>query len=249
MHENLTMNVLLSLSRFIDSLNERIGLTISWALLAAVLICAGNALVRYLFNASSHAWLEIQWYLLGAIFLLATSYTLKRNEHVRIDVIAGHLSKRTQAWIDVLGFVFFMLPVTVLILNFALPYAMESIRNQEVSSNAGGLIVWPAKALIPLGFLLLTLQGVSELIKRVGFLMGRVDASVFEKQQATPAEEIEAIAAANQLQAPAGVVTATASASGSASAPPPSSAGDTASGGTGAQASNRGDTAGNTAEA
>ena len=169
MHENLTMNALLSLSRLIDALNERIGQTISWALLAAVLICAGNALVRYLFNASSNAWLEIQWYLFGAIFLLATSYTLKRNEHVRIDVIAGHLSKRAQAWIDVLGFVFFMLPVTVLILNFALPYAMESIRNQEVSSNAGGLIVWPAKALIPLGFLLLALQGVSELIKRIGF--------------------------------------------------------------------------------
>ncbi len=242
------MNVLLSLSRFIDSLNERIGQSISWALLAAVLICAGNALVRYLFNTSSNAWLEIQWYLFGAIFLLATSYTLKRNEHVRIDVIAGHLSKRTQAWIDVFGFVFFMLPVTVLILNFALPYAMESIRNQEVSSNAGGLIVWPAKVLIPLGFLLLTLQGVSELIKRVGFLMGKVDASVFEKQQVTPAEEIEAIAAANQLQVPAGVVTA-AAASASASASPPASASDTASDRTGAQSSNRGDTAGNIAEA
>ena len=241
------MNALLSLSKFIDALNERVGQTISWALLAAVLICSGNALVRYMFNTSSNAWLEIQWYLFGAIFLLATSYTLKRNEHVRIDVVAGHLPKRVQVWIDVLGFVFFMLPVTVLILNFALPYAMESIRNQEVSSNAGGLIVWPAKVLIPLGFLLLTLQGISELIKRVGFLMGRVDASVFEKQQATPAEEIEAIAAANQLQVPAGVVTATASDSAPASASSPVS--DTASGRTGAQASNRGDTTGNVAEA
>ena len=247
MHENLTMNVLLTFSRLIDALNERIGQTISWALLAAVLICAGNALVRYLFNTSSNAWLEIQWYLFGAIFLLATSYTLKRNEHVRIDVIVGHLSKRTQAWIDVFGFVFFMLPVTVLILNFALPYAMESIRNQEVSSNAGGLIVWPAKVLIPLGFLLLTLQGISELIKRVGFLMGRVDASVFEKQQATPAEEIEAIAAANQLQVPAGV--ATAATVGAATSADPEAASDTASDHTGAQASNRGDTAGNIAEA
>ncbi len=246
------MNVLLSLSRYIDALNERIGQTISWALLAAVLICAGNALVRYLFNTSSNAWLEIQWYLFGAIFLLATSYTLKRNEHVRIDVIAGHLSKRTQAWIDVFGFVFFMLPVTVLILNFALPYAMESIRNQEVSSNAGGLIVWPAKVLIPLGFLLLTLQGVSELIKRVGFLMGRVDASVFEKQQATPAEEIEAIAAANQLQLPAGVATETAATPHSAIPPAAASASTSASdtaNGTGARASNRGDAAGNIAEA
>lgn len=240
MHENLTMNALLSLSRRIDALNERIGQTISWALLAAVLICAGNALVRYLFNASSNAWLEIQWYLFGAIFLLATSYTLKRNEHVRIDVIAGHLSKRTQAWIDVLGFVFFMLPVTVLILNFALPYAMESIRNQEVSSNAGGLIVWPAKALIPLGFLLLTLQGVSELIKRIGFLMGKLDASVFEKQQATPAEEIEAIAAANQLQVP-GSVTVSAAAAATAAT-------DFASGQSGPP-SKHGDAAGNVAEA
>ncbi len=186
----------------IDALNERIGLTISWALLVAVLICAGNALVRYTLNTSSNAWLEIQWYLFGAIFLLAASYTLKRNEHVRIDVVTGRFSKRTQVWIDIIGFVCFMLPVTVLILVFAWPYAMESIRNQEVSSNAGGLIVWPAKALIPLGFLLLALQGVSELIKRIGFLQGLVEASAFEKQQATPQEEIEAIAAANKIQAP-----------------------------------------------
>ncbi len=191
------MNLFLSLSKSIDALNERIGVTISWALLVAVLICSGNAMVRYLFNTSSNAWLEIQWYLFGAIFLLASSYTLKRNEHVRIDVIVGHLSKRAQAWIDILGFLFFMLPVTALILYFALPYALESVRNQEVSSNAGGLIVWPAKILIPVGFLLLTLQGISELIKRIGFLMGKVDASVFEKQQVTPVEHIAVAAAAN----------------------------------------------------
>lgn len=193
------MSFLLSLSRFIDALNEKIGLAISWALLLAVLICSGNALVRYAINSSSNAWLEIQWYLFGAIFLLASSYTLKRNEHVRIDVIVGRFSKRTQVWVDIFGFVFFLLPATFLILYFAVPFAMESIRNQEVSSNAGGLIVWPAKALIPLGFLLLTLQGLSELIKRIGFLMGLVQASEFEKQAATPEEEIEAIKAANQL--------------------------------------------------
>ena len=243
MHENLTMNALLSLSRLIDALNERIGQAISWALLAAVLICSGNALVRYLFNASSNAWLEIQWYLFGAIFLLATSYTLKRNEHVRIDVIAGRLSKRAQAWIDVFGFVFFMLPVTLLILNFALPYALESIRNQEVSSNAGGLIVWPAKALIPLGFLLLTLQGLSELIKRVGFLMGKVDASVFEKQQVTPADEIEAIAVANQLRVPGSAAAA------GADAAPTSLASGNAAGSPAAVKPSRGDAAGNVAEA
>ncbi len=193
------MSFLLSLSKYIDALNEKIGLGISWALLLAVLICSGNALVRYTFNTSSNAWLEIQWYLFGAIFLLAAPYTLRRNEHVRIDVIVGRFSKRTQVWIDVFGFIFFLLPATLLILYFAVPFAWESVRNQEVSSNAGGLIVWPAKILIPIGFLLLTLQGISELIKRVGFLRGQVDASVFEKQSTTPAEEIEAIKAANNL--------------------------------------------------
>lgn len=193
------MSSLLSLSKYIDALNERIGLGISWALLLAVLICSGNAIVRYSFNISSNAWLEIQWYLFGAIFLLAASYTLRRNEHVRIDVIVGRFSKRTQAWVDVFGFIFFLLPATLLILYFAVPFAMESVRNQEVSSNAGGLIVWPAKILIPIGFLLLTLQGISELIKRVGFLMGKIDSSVYEKQSTTPVEEIEAIKAANNL--------------------------------------------------
>ncbi|MCF8164045.1 MAG: TRAP transporter small permease subunit [Sulfuritalea sp.] len=193
------MSSLLSFSRFIDAINEKIGLAISWALLLAVLICSGNALVRYIFNTSSNSWLEIQWYLFGAIFLLASAYTLKRNEHVRIDVVVGRFSKRTQVWIDVFGFIFFLLPATLLILYFSIPFAYESIRNQEVSSNAGGLIIWPAKTLIPVGFFLLTLQGISELIKRVGFLMGLVDASEFEKQVATPKEEIEAIKAANQL--------------------------------------------------
>ena len=194
------MSFFLSLSKLIDTVNERIGLSISWALLAAVLICAGNALVRYLLNISSNAWLEIQWYLFGAIFLLASSYTLKRNEHVRIDVVVGRFPKRVQVWIDVFGFLLFLLPATLLILYFSIPFAFESIRSQEMSSNAGGLIVWPAKLLIPIGFLLLSLQGISELIKRTGYLLGKVDASVFDKQQATPQEEIEAIAAANQLQ-------------------------------------------------
>ena len=193
------MSSLLSFSRFIDAINEKIGLAISWALLLAVLICSGNALVRYIFNTSSNSWLEIQWYLFGAIFLLASAYTLKRNEHVRIDVVVGRFSKRTQVWIDVFGFIFFLLPATLLILYFSIPFAYESIRNQEVSSNAGGLIIWPAKTLIPVGFFLLTLQGISELIKRIGFLMGLVDACEFEKQVATPEEEIEAIKAANKL--------------------------------------------------
>jgi TRAP-type mannitol/chloroaromatic compound transport system permease small subunit len=193
------MSSLLLISKYIDALNEKIGLTISWALLAAVFICSGNALIRYLFNTSSNAWLEIQWYLFSAIFLLASSYTLRRNEHVRIDVIVGKFSKRMQVWIDVFGFAFFLLPATVLILYFATPFAFESIRNQEVSSNAGGLIVWPAKLLIPLGFLLLTLQGISELIKRIAYLLGKVELSAFEKETVTPEDEILAIKAANQL--------------------------------------------------
>jgi TRAP-type mannitol/chloroaromatic compound transport system permease small subunit len=193
------MSFFISLSRFIDALNEKIGNFISWALLLSVLICTGNALVRYAFNTSSNAWLEIQWYLFSAIFLLASAYTLRKNEHVRIDVIAGRFSKRTQVVIDLFGFLFFLLPITLIILYYAIPYFMLSIENQEVSSNAGGLIVWPAKLLIPVGFALLALQGVSETIKRVGYLKGVVDASAFEKQSATPEEEIEAIKAANKL--------------------------------------------------
>lgn len=193
------MSFLLSLSRFIDNLNEKIGHGVSWALLLAVLICTGNAVMRYVFNISSNGWLEIQWYLFAAIFLLATSYTLRRNEHVRIDVIVGRFSKRTQIWIDLIGFILFLMPATLLILYYSIPYALTSIENQEVSSNAGGLIVWPAKILIPIGFTMLVLQGVSEIIKRIGFLQGKVPASVFDKQVATPAEEIAAIKAANKL--------------------------------------------------
>jgi TRAP-type mannitol/chloroaromatic compound transport system permease small subunit len=193
------MSLLLSLARLIDAINEKIGLAVSWALLIAVLICAGNAIIRYSLNMSSNAWLEIQWYLFAAMFMLASAYTLKRNEHVRIDVIVGRFSRRTQVIMDILGFLFFLLPVSLLILYFSIPYAMESIRNQEVSSNAGGLILWPAKLLIPVGFVLMILQGLSELIKRVGYLAGLVDAREFEKHVASPEEEIAAIKAANKL--------------------------------------------------
>jgi TRAP-type mannitol/chloroaromatic compound transport system permease small subunit len=193
------MSFLLSLSKLIDSMNEKIGNGVSWALLLSVFICSGNAFIRYLFNTSSNAWLEIQWYLFSAIFLLAAAYTLRRNEHVRIDVIVTRLAKRTQVWMDIFGFVVFLLPMALIILLYAVPYAWVSFLSQEMSSNAGGLIVWPAKLLIPVGFLLLTLQGVSELIKRIAYLQGRLDASAFEKHAATPAEEIEAIKAANKL--------------------------------------------------
>lgn len=193
------MSALLAFSRAIDALNDALGKWISWALLFAVIICAGNAVIRYTFNIGSNAWLEVQWYLFSAMFLLAASHTLRRNEHVRIDVIVSRFSKRVQVWIDVLGFLFFLLPMTLLITYYAWPYALLAYQSGEISTNAGGLIVWPAKLLIPLGFLLLSLQGISELIKRIGFLLGVVPASAFEKQVVKPEDEVAAIKAANKL--------------------------------------------------
>jgi len=189
----------MSLSRLIDDLNEHIAGFVSWALLAAVVICSVNALIRYAFNYSSNAWLEIQWYLYGAMFMLASAYTLRRDEHVRIDVIVGRFSKRTQVWIDLFGYLLFLLPISLLILWYGIPFAWISIQSAEMSSNAGGLIVWPAKLLVPLGFLLLILQGVSEIIKRIAFLNGRIDGHEFAKKVTTPQDEIDAIKAANKL--------------------------------------------------
>ena len=189
----------MSLSRQIDRLNEKIAEAVSWALLAAVIICASNALMRYILNYSSNAWLEIQWYLYASMFMLASAYTLRRDEHVRIDVIVGRLSKRTQVWIDLFGFLIFLLPICLLILWYGIPYALISIESQEMSSNAGGLIVWPAKILLPIGFALIVLQGISEIIKRVAFLTGRSDGREFAKHVATPQDEIDAIKAANKL--------------------------------------------------
>ena len=193
------MNSLLSICRLIDAVNIKIGRAVSWLLLLAVLICSLNALIRYTFHIGSNAWLEIQWYLFGAVFLLASAYTLRRNEHVRIDVVVSRFSKRTQVWIDLLGFLLFLMPVTLLVLYYGIPFAWESIRNQEMSSNAGGLILWPAKLLVPVGFFMLAMQGFSEIVKRIGFLMGRVDASEFEKQVVTPEDEVAAIKAANKI--------------------------------------------------
>lgn len=189
----------MSLSRRIDRFNEKIASVVSWALLIAVIICAGNALIRYAFNISSNAWLEVQWYLYGAMFLLASAYTLRRGEHVRIDVVVGRFSKRTQVWIDLFGFLFFLLPVCLLILWYGIPFAYLSVTNAEMSNNAGGLIVWPSKLLVPLGFALIVLQAVSEIIKRIAFLAGRSDGADFAKQVVTPKDEIEAIKAANKL--------------------------------------------------
>jgi len=182
------VNALLSLSRAIDRLNERIGLTVSWLVLAAVLISAANAVVRKGFNVSSNAFLEIQWYLFSVVFLFCAGYTLLRNQHVRIDVIAGRLSPRAQAWIDILGTLFFLLPMSVTIMWLSWPVFIEAYQRQEVSTNAGGLIIWPARLLVPIGFFLLVIQGISELIKRVAFLKGLIPDPA-QKQHEKSAEE------------------------------------------------------------
>lgn len=168
------MRLLLGLSRAIDWINGYIGRLVPWCVLIAVLVSAGNALVRYIFDTSSNAWLEIQWYLFSAVFLLCAGYTLLRNEHVRIDVIAGRLSRRTQAWIDIVGSVFFLLPMAIIIGWLSWPLVADSYLRHEMSGDAGGLLRWPVKILIPIGFTLLTLQGISELIKRIAFLMGLI---------------------------------------------------------------------------
>jgi TRAP-type mannitol/chloroaromatic compound transport system permease small subunit len=172
--EGGTMKVLLALSRGIDALNERIGRVVLWLVLAMALLSSANAASRYLFNRASNAWLELQWYMFAAIFLLCAGYTLLHNQHIRIDVISSHLSRRTQTWIDIFGTVFFLLPMAAFIMWLSWPIFMNAWVGDEISSNAGGLLRWPARLMIPVGFFLLTLQGVSELIKRIAFLKGLI---------------------------------------------------------------------------
>ena len=167
------MKALLALSRAIDAVNERVGHAVYWLVLVAVLVSAANAIVRKAFDMSSNAFLEVQWYLFSAIFLLCAGYTLLRNEHIRIDVIAGRFSRRTQTWIDVFGTVFFLVPMVLLILYESWPWFVRAWNSGEVSPSAGGLILWPAKILLPVGFALLGLQGISELVKRIAFLAGQ----------------------------------------------------------------------------
>jgi TRAP-type mannitol/chloroaromatic compound transport system permease small subunit len=168
------LSFLLRISRMIDALNERVGHLVYWLILVAVLVSAGNAIVRYTFNNSSNSWLEIQWYLFAAVFLLCSGYTLLRNEHIRIDILSSRLSRRTQVWIDVLGTLLFLLPMAIIIMRLSWPMFLDSYVRNEMSSDAGGLVRWPAKLLVPIGFLLLSLQGISELIKRIAFLRGLI---------------------------------------------------------------------------
>ena len=182
------MAPLLTLSRLIDRVTEWFGRWVAWLVLAAVLISAINAAVRKAFNTSSNAYLEIQWYLFAAVFLLAAGYTLLRQEHVKIDVISGRFSKRTQIWIDIIGLVCFVLPLVWTVIHLSLPLAIRAYEMNEYSSNAGGLIRWPVFALLPLGFFLLGVQAISELIKRIAFLRGLIPDPT-QKGQAKSAEQ------------------------------------------------------------
>jgi TRAP-type mannitol/chloroaromatic compound transport system permease small subunit len=176
------MKALLRFSGFIDSLNAWIGRSVAWLGLAAVLVCTVTASARYALNIGSNAWLELQWYLNSAVFLLVAAYTLKRGEHVRIDVLAGRFPPRVQAWIEIVGSLFFLLPTVIIIAWFSWPSLVNSMTIGEYSSDPGGLIRWPVRMLIPLAFTLLGLQGVSEIIKRVAFLRGLLPLSTFDKK-------------------------------------------------------------------
>ena len=166
------MTALLGLSRAIDRVTAFLGRGVSWLILVAVLVSAGNAVLRKAFSISSNAWLELQWYLFGAVFMLAAAWALQRNEHVRIDVISSRLTQRTRNWIDLVCHIVFLMPFAVLMTWLSWPFFLRSIASGERSMNAGGLILWPAKLLILLGFAVLVAQGVSEIIKRIAALTG-----------------------------------------------------------------------------
>lgn len=184
------MKILLAASRAIDALNEHIGRLTYWLILVAVLVSAGNAVVRYSVNMSSNAWLEIQWYLFSFIFLFCAGYTLLHNQHVRIDILTAHLSGRKKAWIDILGTLFFLLPMAIAIMWLSWPVFVDAYRSHEISTNAGGLLVWPARLMVPVGFLLLVLQGFSELIKRIAFLRGMIPDPAEKDEGPTDEEQL-----------------------------------------------------------
>jgi len=181
---------LLRLSRLIDAMTEFVGRWVSWLILVAVLISATNAVVRKLFNMSSNGFLEIQWYLFAAVFLLAAGYTLLRQEHVRIDVILGRFSKRTQIKVEAICIVVFLFPFCINVITLVWPLVVKAYATGEMSSNAGGLIRWPVFAMVPIGFAMLLMQGASELIKRLAFLQGLIDDPTSKKQGKTAEEEL-----------------------------------------------------------
>ncbi|HEX7952705.1 MAG TPA: TRAP transporter small permease subunit [Burkholderiales bacterium] len=187
------MSIWLRFSGLVDALNRRVGLAASWLILAMAVISALNAVSRKVFDASSNAFLEIQWYLFAAIFLLAAGYTLLDNGHVRVDIVNAQLRTKTRLWIEVLGTVFFLFPFTLLVLWYGWPYFVVSLTSREISLNAGGLILWPVKLLIPAGFLLLFLQGVSQLIKLVAALRGHLDPAPLIERHSAQENEVSAL--------------------------------------------------------
>ncbi len=187
------MGALLKFSRAIDWLNAQVGKYAIWLIMGATVISALNAVIRYTFNTSSNGMLEIQWYLFAWSFLVAAAFTLLNREHVRIDVINSRLSKRTQMWIDILGFAFFLTPVCLLVLDYCIPMLIQKYQSGEMSGNPGGLIRWPVWLAIPVGFTLLMLQGWSELIKRVAFLRGQGPDPTLKAGEKSAEEELAEI--------------------------------------------------------
>jgi TRAP-type mannitol/chloroaromatic compound transport system permease small subunit len=166
------MQGLLGLSRAIDAFNEKVGRALAWLILAAVIISTVNAVIRKVFNISSNAWLEAQWYLFGAVFLGCAAYTFLKNEHIRIDIVSSKMSQRYRNTIELIGHIFFLMPLCIMMIYYGFPFFYNSFRIGEMSTNAGGLIQWPAKLFIPLGFCMLLAQAISETIKRLGFMQG-----------------------------------------------------------------------------
>lgn len=190
------MKIFLRLSGIIDRLNTWVGKGVMWLVLAAVLISAVNAFVRKAFDISSNAYLEAQWYLFATSFLLASAYTFLNHEHVKIDVISARFPKRVQVGIDIFGIVFFLIPVCTTLIIYSYPICVQAYVSQEMSSNAGGLIRWPIFMMVPIGFGLLLLQALSELIKRIAFLMGLIEDPTVKKVEKTSEQELaEAILA------------------------------------------------------
>lgn len=199
------MRALLKFSNAVDWLNTQIGKYVIWLILASTVISGINAIIRKVFNISSNAYLEVQWYFFAASFLIAAGYTLLNNEHVRIDVLSSRLPKRGQIWVDIIGFTFFLSPICLAVLWYGIPFFLQGYQSGEMSSNAGGLIRWPVYAMIPLGFTLLMLQGWSELIKRIAFLMGLIEDPTLKRVEKTAEEELaEAIRRLAETNAKAG---------------------------------------------
>ncbi|MEZ5887475.1 MAG: TRAP transporter small permease subunit [Paracoccaceae bacterium] len=193
------MGILLGLSRLIDGINGFIGRWVSWLIFAAIVISAVNAVIRKVFSMSSNAWLEAQWYLFGAAFMLASAYTLMQNEHIRIDIFYGTRTRRTQHWIDLVGHVFFLLPFVALMSWMLVPYTLQAWRIGQISTNAGGLIIWPARAFLAVGFILLVAQALSEIIKKIAVMRGLIE-DPHPFVSAHEAAELEVAALAQQAK-------------------------------------------------